>query len=316
MPLEFEKPSLELETRIAELQTYADEKNVDMAEEIAMLQRKLERMRAESFDGLTRWQRVQLARAPGRPTSLDYVQNIFTDFEELHGDRAYGDDAAIVTGLAKLETQSVVICAQQKGRDTKENISRNFGMAHPEGFRKCMRMMDMADKFNLPIITFIDTPGAYPGVAAEERGQAWLIAQSIQRMSRLKVPAIAVIVGEGGSGGALALGVGNRVLIMENAVYSVISPESCAAILWRDAKEAEKAAEALKLCARDLEPFGIVDEVVIEPGGGAHNDAEGAATNLKQVLEKHMHELLKLGNSALMADRAARFRKLGVFAAV
>jgi acetyl-CoA carboxylase carboxyl transferase subunit alpha len=313
MPLEFEKPVLELESRVAELEKYGRESGVDMTEEIALLQRRLERLRSETFDNLSRWQRVQLARTPGRPTSLDHIAHIFTDFTELHGDRAFGEDPAIVGGLARLGERSVVIAGQQKGRDTKENISRNFGMAHPEGFRKGMRLMDLADKFGLPFITMIDTPGAYPGVAAEERGQAWLIAQSIQRMSRLRVPAIAVVIGEGGSGGALALGVGNSVLILENAVYSVISPESCAAIIWRDAKEAEKAAEALKLTARDLLPFGIVDEIVVEPKGGAHNDPEGASNNLRDALERHLNKLVGLSEAQLVTQRAERFRRLGVF---
>ncbi len=313
MPLEFEKPVLELESRVAELEKYGRESGVDMTEEIALLQRRLERLRSETFDNLSRWQRVQLARAAGRPTSLDHIFRIFSDFIELHGDRAFGEDPAIVGGLARLGERNVVVVGQQKGRDTKENISRNFGMAHPEGFRKGVRLMDLADKFGLPFISFIDTPGAYPGVAAEERGQAWLIAQSIQRMSRLRVPAIAVVIGEGGSGGALALGVGNSVLILENAVYSVISPESCAAIIWRDAKEAEKAAEALKLTARDLLPFGIVDEIVIEPKGGAHNDPEGASNNLRDALERHLGKLAGLSEAELVAQRAQRFRRLGVF---
>ncbi len=313
MALDFEKPVLDLESRISELEKYGRDSNVDMGEEVALLQRRLERLRSETFDGLTRWQRVQLARAAGRPTSLDYISKIMTNFTELHGDRAFGEDPAIVGGLARFNGRPIVIVGQQKGRDTKENISRNFGMAHPEGFRKGMRLMDMAEKFQMPLIALIDTPGAYPGVAAEERGQAWLIAQSIQRMSRLRIPAIAVVIGEGGSGGALALGVGNRVLILENGVYSVISPESCAAIIWRDAKEAEKAAEAMKLTAQDLLPFGIVDEIIHEPRGGAHNDPDGAAANLKAALEKHLAELEHLSESELLAQRADRFRKLGVF---
>ncbi len=313
MALEFEKPILDLETRIAELKTYGETSGVDMTEEIALLEKRLERLRAETFNGLTRWQRVQLARAAGRPTALDYIHNVFTDYQELHGDRAYGEDAAIVGGLARLEGRAVVVIGQQKGRDTKENIARNFGMAHPEGFRKAMRLMEMADKFGLPLVTLVDTPGAYPGIAAEERGQAWLIAQSIQKMTSLRVPVVCTVIGEGGSGGALAVAVGNRVLIFENAVYSTISPESCAAIIWRDAKEAEKAAEAMKLTARDLEQFQIVDEVILEPGGGAHNDPPAAFVNLKAALEKHLAQLEGLDAYALRADRAARFRKLGVF---
>ena len=313
MALEFERPITDLETRIAELKTYGVTSSVDMTEEIALLEKRLERLRLETFSGLSRWQRVQLARAAGRPTALDYIAHIFTDYQELHGDRAYGEDAAIVGGLARLEGRAVVVIGQQKGRDTKENIARNFGMAHPEGFRKCMRLMDMADKFGLPLITLVDTPGAYPGIAAEERGQAWLIAQSIQKMTRLRVPVICTVIGEGGSGGALAVAVGNRVLILENAVYSTISPESCAAIIWRDAKEAEKAAEAMKLTARDLEKFQIVDEVITEPKGGAHNDPEAAMQNLKTALLEHLAQLEGLDEAALIRDRAARFRKLGVF---
>ena len=313
MPLEFEKPITDLELRVAELRTYGETSGVDMAEEIALLEKRLERLRLDTFSGLSRWQRVQLARAAGRPTALDYIHKLFTDYQELHGDRAYGEDSAIVGGLARLEGRAVVVIGQQKGRDTKENIARNFGMAHPEGFRKAMRLMDMADKFGLPLVTLVDTPGAYPGIAAEERGQAWLIAQSIQKMTRLRVPVICTVIGEGGSGGALAVAVGNRVLIFENAVYSTISPESCAAIIWRDAKEAEKAAEAMKLTARDLEKFDIVDEVILEPKGGAHNDPDAAMANLKVALLKHLEQLEGLDETALIRDRAARFRKLGVF---
>ncbi len=311
--LEFEKPIVDLETRIDELKTYGSSSNVDMSEELALLEKRLERLRSETYEKLTRWQRVQLARAPGRPTAMDIIGRIFTDFQELHGDRAYGEDAAIVGGLARLEGQAVVLIGQQKGRDTKENIARNFGMAHPEGFRKAMRLMDMADKFGLPLITLVDTPGAYPGIAAEERGQAWLIAQSIQKMTRLRIPVISVIIGEGGSGGALAVAVGNRVLILENAVYSVISPESCAAIVWRDAKEAAKAAEALRLTARDLEQFGIVDEVIPEPKGGAHNDPVGSSEELKKALLHNLEQLRMLDKDALLDSRAERFRRLGVF---
>ncbi len=313
MALEFEKPIQELETRVAELKTYGETSGVDMTEEVALLEKRLERLRLDTFSGLSRWQRVQLARAAGRPTAMDYIAKIFTDYQELHGDRAYGEDAAIVGGLARLSGKPVVVIGQQKGRDTKENILRNFGMAHPEGFRKAMRLMDLADKFGLPLITLVDTPGAYPGIAAEERGQAWLIAQSIQKMTRLRVPVVCTVIGEGGSGGALAVAVGNRVLIFENAVYSTISPESCAAIIWRDAKEAEKAAEAMKLTARDLQEFDIVDEVILEPKGGAHNDPDASAEKLKAALEKHLAQLEGLDEAALIRDRHERFRKLGVF---
>jgi acetyl-CoA carboxylase carboxyl transferase subunit alpha len=311
MALEFEKPVLELETRIGELELYGKENGVDMTDELELMTKRLERLRTETFDSLSRWQRVQLARVAGRPTALDYFQKTFTHYRELHGDRAIGEDGAIVGGLARLEGRGVVVIGQQKGRDTKENIQRNFGMAHPEGFRKAMRLMDLAEKFQLPIITLIDTPGAYPGIAAEERGQAWLIAQSIQHMTRLKVPVISVVIGEGGSGGALAIAVGNVVLILENAVYSVISPESCAVIAWKDVKEAEKAAEALKLTARDLLQFDIVDAVVPEPKGGAHNDLNLAAEFLKIALLEQLATLENLTASDLLEQRAERFRKLG-----
>lgn len=316
MALDFEKPLLELEARIRELRSYATEKGVDLGEEVGALERRLERMRSETFDGLSRWQRVQLARVTGRPTALDYAAQVFDEFTELHGDRAFGEDPAIVGGFARLDGRPVVLVGQQKGRDTKENIQRSFGMAHPEGFRKAMRLMDLADKFRLGLVTLVDTPGAFAGVAAEERGQAWLIAQSIQRMTRLRVPVVSVVIGEGGSGGALAVAVANRVLILENAVYSVISPESCAAILWHDAKEAEKAAEALKLTARDLAKLDVVDEVIPEPDGGAHSDPPAAAALLKAALLNHLADLDGLSPEQLVAHRAERFRRQGVYAEV
>ena len=244
MSLAFEKPINELQDRINDMRQFVKDQEVDLSSEIKVLEERLEQLKRDVYAELTRWQRVQVARASGRPTALDYIQGLFKDFSELHGDRTLGEDAAIVSGIAQFEDTSVVVIGQQKGRDTKENIHRNFGMAHPSGYRKAMRMFDLADKFQLPVITLIDTPGAYPGIAAEEQGQAWVIAESIQRMSRLTVPAISVVIGEGGSGGALAIAVANRVLILENSIYSVISPESCAAILWRDAAQAEKAAEA------------------------------------------------------------------------
>lgn len=314
MPLEFEKPILELEARIAELEKYAQESGVGLESELSVLRERLKKLQDDTYGNLTRWQRVQLARTPGRPTTLDVLEGVFQDFFELCGDRTFSDDPAIVGGLAYLEGTPVVVCGQQKGRDTKENIQRNFGMPHPEGYRKAMRLMDLADRFGQPFIAFIDTPGAYPGISAEERGQAWVIAQSIQRMARLRVPAIAVILGEGGSGGALAIGVGNRVLILENAWYSVISPESCAAILWRDAKEAAKAAEALKLTAPDLLQLGIVDRVIPEPPGGAHRDPAATLANLKSALLETLAELKELGPEELFEDRYRRFRGLGVYA--
>lgn len=312
VPLEFEKPILELQGKIAELENAAKQSGVDLETELSVLRERLHRLEQETYGNLSRWQRVQLARAPGRPTSLDVIGQVFEGFVELHGDRALGDDPAIVGGLAYLDDQPVVLVGQQKGRDTKENLLRNFGMPHPEGYRKAMRMMDLADRFGHPFIALIDTPGAYPGISAEERGQAWVIAQSIQRMARLKVPAIAVILSEGGSGGALAVGVGNRILILENAWYSVISPESCAAILWRDAKEAPKAAEALKLTAPDLLKLGVVDKVIPEPGGGAHRDPAAALYHLKRGLQEALNELRSLSPEALFEDRYRRFRELGV----
>jgi len=312
--LDFEQPILELEARIRELREYAEEKGVDLSDEIELLQSKLTRLQKEVFNNLSRWQRVQLARAPGRPTTLDVLENVFSDFVELHGDRAVGDDPAIVAGIARFGGRTVAVAGHQKGKTTKDNIHRNFGMPHPEGYRKAMRMMDLADRFNVPFISLIDTPGAYPGISAEERGQAWVIAQSIQRMGRLRVPAIAVILGEGGSGGALAIGVGNRVLIMENAWYSVISPESCAAILWRDATQAEQAAEALKLTARDLKDLGVVDRVVPEPGGGAHRDPAAAMESLRAALQAELAPLLEMTPEELLQDRYRRFRGMGAVA--
>ncbi len=311
MALSFEKPIEDLEARINDLRSYSEEQHVDVSSEIALLEERLDNLKKETFANLTRWQRVQVARAPGRPTSLEYLEGVFTDFTELHGDRTLGDDPAIITGLARLEDTPVVLVAQQKGRDTKENIHRNFGMAHPAGYRKAMRMFDLADKFHLPVITLIDTPGAYPGIAAEEQGQAWVIAASIQRMSRLKVPAISVIIGEGGSGGALAIGVANRVLTMENAVYSVISPEACAAILWRDAGEAARAAEALRMTARDLQELNVVDRVIDEPLGGAHRDPGRTVRTVKSVLIEELAALAGQTEEQLLQQRYERFRRLG-----
>ncbi len=311
MGLPFEKPIEDLEVKVHEMRSYAVEQQVDLTEEIALLEQRLERLKRETFANLTRWQRVLVARAPGRPTALDHVGGLVDGFVELHGDRALGDDPALVTGLGRIDGSGVVVLAQQKGRDTKENIHRNFGMSHPSGYRKAMRMMEMADKFGLAVVALIDTPGAYPGIAAEEQGQAWVIAESIRRMSRLRVPAVAVVVGEGGSGGALAIGVANRVLILENAVYSVISPESCAAIRWRDAAEAPRAAEALKLTSADLLEQGVVDEVVAEPVGGAHKDPAAAVAATAAAVRAALADLRHLGAAELVRARAARFRQMG-----
>lgn len=316
MPLPFEKPIDDLEAKIHEMEAYAAEQRVDMSEEIVTLQQRLERLKRDTFENLTRWQRVQVARAAGRPTGLDYLQQAVEGFQELHGDRTSGDDPAIVTGLGRIGPWSVALVAQQKGRDTKENIHRNFGMPHPSGYRKAMRLFDLADKFRLPVVTLIDTPGAYPGIAAEEQGQAWVIAESIRRMSRLRVPAISVVIGEGGSGGALAIGVGNRVLILENAIYSVITPESCAAILWRDSAEAEKAAEALRLTALDLIELGVVDRIIDEPVGGAHRGREDTIERVHDALVEELGVLTAMSPEALVRQRRARFRSLGRFAEV
>jgi acetyl-CoA carboxylase carboxyl transferase subunit alpha len=314
MPFDFEQPLIELEEKINQLKSYAESEQVDLSSEIALLEAKLEDLRRNTFAGLTRWQRVQLARAQGRPTALDVFEQVFEGFLELHGDRNFRDDPAIVGGLAYLVGKPVVVIGEQKGRDTKGNIERNFGMPHPEGYRKAMRLMDMAERFSRPVITIIDTIGAYPGLSAEERGQAWAIAESIQKMGSLKVPTIALVLSEGGSGGALALGVGNRVLIMENAWYSVISPESCAAILWRDAQEAPKAAEALKLIAPDLLQVKVVDEVIPEPKGGAHRSPELALANLKEALIRNLTGLEAMSPAELKRHRYQRFRQLGAFA--
>jgi len=314
MPLPFEKPIEDLEAKIQDMRRYAEEQGVDLSEEIALLEARLDRLKRDTFENLTRWQRVQVARAAGRPTALDYLTKAFSGFLELHGDRTLGDDPAMVAGLAELDGRQVVVVGQQKGRDTKENISRNFGMSHPSGYRKAMRMFDLADKFRLPVVCLIDTPGAYPGLAAEEQGQAWVIAACIQRMSRLEVPDVSVVIGEGGSGGALAIGVANRVLILENAIYSVISPESCAAILWRDASEAPKAAEALKLTAKDLLEQGVVDRVVPEPLGGAHNSPDEAIATVKRALVEELAALDGLPPAVLLEQRYQRFRALGRFA--
>ncbi len=311
MALPFEKPIEDLEVKIREMHAYATEQQVDLAEEIALFEQRLERLKRETFEHLTRWQRVQVARAAGRPTALDHVAGLVEGFVELHGDRALGDDPALVAGLGRIDGHGAIVLAQQKGRDTKENIHRNFGMAHPSGYRKAMRMMDLADKFGLPVVALIDTPGAYPGIAAEEQGQAWVIAESIRRMSRLRVPAVAVIVGEGGSGGALAVGVANRVLILENAVYSVISPESCAAIRWRDAAQAPRAAEALKLTAVDLLEQGVVDEIVREPSGGAHKDPEAAVAATAAAVRRALADLRDVAPTDLLAQRSRRFRQMG-----
>jgi acetyl-CoA carboxylase carboxyl transferase subunit alpha len=311
--LEFEKPVVELEEKVKEMKEYALSSGVDMAEDIERLEEKTADLRKQVYSNLTRWQKVQLARHPQRPYTLDYISEITDYFEELHGDRYYSDDKALITGLAKIDKYSVVILGQQKGRDTKSNILRNFGMSNPEGYRKALRVMQLAAKFGKPIITLIDTPGAYPGLGAEERGQAEAIAKNLFEMSRLPVPIICVIIGEGASGGALGIGVGDRILMMENAWYSVISPEGCAAILWRDSAKAPEAAESMKVTAPDLVELEIVDEVIKEPQGGAHNDLKSAAKAVKKSIIKHLQELEKIPSDKLIAQRLEKFDKMGAW---
>ena len=311
--IEFEKPLLALESKIAELKQLSGGASVDFTDEIVKLERKAKRLQDEIFSELSRWQIVQLARHPNRPYSLDYIQAILTDFFEIEGDRRFAADRAIVGGLARFDGEPVVIVAEQKGRSTKENMLRNFGMPRPEGYRKARRLYDLAERFRRPLITFIDTPGAYPGIGAEERGQAEAIAVNLEVMSGLGVPSISVVIGEGGSGGALALGVTSRILMLEYSTYSVISPESCSSILYRDASKAQKSADGLKLTARDLAGFGISDEVVKEAPGGAHRDPKLTAENLAAALRRHLAELKKLTPEQLVRQRYQKFRAMGVF---
>lgn len=311
--LDFEKPIAELQRKLEELIKHREEHRlgVDFDQEIATIERKIAETRKEIFTNLTAWQRVQLARHPRRPFALDYFGATFSEFEELHGDRLFADDRAVVGGFARLGSRRVVVIGTQKGRDTKENIRRNFGSAHPEGYRKALRLMRLADKFGLPIVTLIDTAGAYPGVGAEERHIAEAIAVNLREMMLLEVPIIAVVIGEGGSGGALGIGVADRVLILENAYYSVISPEGCAAILWKDRSAASKAAEALKITAKDLIELGLADEVVPEPLGGAHNDLAQTAATLKEHLLGNLEVLSKIPTPERLKARYAKFRAHG-----
>ena len=311
--LEFEKPIIELERQITSLKKMATDRRLDVEGEIVPLEAKLSDLRREIYRNLSPMQRVQVARHPRRPYTLDYIGRIFTDFIEMHGDRLFRDDPAIVGGWARLAGRSVVVIGQQKGRDTKENLRRNFGMPHPEGYRKALRLMHQAERFRVPVITLIDTPGAYPGLGAEERGQAEAIAHNLEEMGGLRTPIIAAVIGEGGSGGALALGVADRLLMMENAVYSVISPEGCAAILWNDATQKERAAEALKLTAEDLYGLEIVDEIVAEPPGGAHSHPEAAATALGVALGAQIDALTGVSPDKLVRRRLDKYRKIGRF---
>ncbi len=309
--LEFERPIIELQKRIDGLREIERTQGTNLSKSIEQLRRQSDSLLEQIFSTLTPWQRALLSRHPGRPYTLDYATHLFTDWTELHGDRAGYDDAAIVGGLARFGETAVMVIGHQKGRKTKENIRRNFGMARPDGYRKALRLMEMADRFGLPVLTFIDTPGAYPGIDAEERGQAEAIARNIMEMATFKVPIICTVIGEGGSGGALAIGVGNRILMLENSIYSVISPEGCAAILWRDRAEGPKAAEALRITARDCRRLSVVDEVVPEPAGGAHRDPKLAMDNVGIVLRRHLDALLAMSPEELVRNRYDRFRALG-----
>lgn len=311
--LDFEKPILDLMEQLEKLRKSSEESQMDVESEIRAIEAKIEETKKRIHDKLTPWQKVQLARHPQRPYSLDYIHFLFEDFQELHGDRLYRDDPAIIGGTAFFEGNPVMVIGQQKGRSTKENLFRNFGCPHPEGYRKALRLMKMAEKFRMPIFTFVDTPGAYPGIGAEERHVAEAIAVNIREMSDLEVPIITTIIGEGGSGGALGVAVADRVLILENAYYSVISPEGCAAILWKDRSHAPRAAEALQITADKLLEQNIVDEIVPEPLGGAHSDPQTAAANLREALRKNLKTLKNQNISELVEQRYAKFRRMGVF---
>jgi acetyl-CoA carboxylase carboxyl transferase subunit alpha len=313
--LEFERPIVELRNKIAELKEFAKNTEVDLSSEIDKLENRLEKVENDIYNHLSPWNRVQIARHPERPTTLDYISRLFTNFLECHGDRFYGDDEAIVGGIAKFNGVPVTVIGHQRGKDTKENIRRNFGMPHPEGYRKALRLMKQAEKFNRPIICFIDTKGAYPGKAAEERGQSEAIAKNLFEMAGLTVPVICIVIGEGGSGGALALGLGNHLHMLENSTYSVISPEGAAAILWKDSSLAKKAAETMKITAPDLKELGIVDEMVSEVKGGAHRDIDAQAAYMEGIIKKSLKELMNLSKEELVEERYLKYKKIGQFAA-
>ena len=311
--LDFEKPLIELEQKIRELRDFSTD-SVDFSNDIKKLEKKAEKLRDEIFSNLTRWQRTQLARHQSRPYTLDYVKHIFNEWFEVHGDRNFRDDPALVCGFARLDGQPCAVIGHQKGRDTKEKVYRNFGMPNPEGYRKALRVMQLAEQFRLPIFTFVDTPGAFPGIGAEERGQAEAIARNLREMAALTVPVIVTVTGEGGSGGALAVAVGNRVLMMQYSVYAVISPEGCAAILWSDGTRGPEAAEALKLTSMDIDSLGtVIDDVITEPVGGAHNNHAEAAALVKKSLKKHLAELQELSPEQLVEQRYNKFRAMSVF---
>ncbi|MCK9431175.1 MAG: acetyl-CoA carboxylase carboxyltransferase subunit alpha [Candidatus Omnitrophica bacterium] len=310
--LDFEKPILELEKKIQELKTFISEKKIDLSSEVKKLEERLEHLRKETYSNLSAWQKVQLARHPLRPYTLDYISLIMSDFVELHGDRLFSDDKAMICGVAKIDKKKIVVIGHQKGRDTKENLKRNFGCAHPEGYRKALRVMQLAEEFQLPVVVFIDTPGAYPGIGAEERGQSHAIATNLREMTGINVPIIAIVIGEGGSGGALGVGIADRVAVLENSYYSVISPEGCAAILWKDGAKAPKAAEVLKLTGADLLKMGIIEEVIPEPLGGAHRDPAKIAQNIKETIIRNLKELEDLDRDELLKLRYKKFRSIGV----
>lgn len=309
--LDFEKPIIELEKKIEEMYELSSVEGVDLSEEIQKAEDRLNKLILKIHTNLTRWQRVQLARHPNRPTTMDYLNRICTDFIEIHGDRYFADDKAIIAGFATIEERQIVIVGHQKGKNTKENLYRNFGMPHPEGYRKALRAMKLAEKFNKPVVTFIDTQGAFPGIGAEERGQAEAIAKNLFEMSRLKTPIIVIIIGEGASGGALGIGVGDKILALENTWYSVISPEGCASILYHDAGKAPIAAEAMKVTARDVESLGISDEILPEPPGGAHRNPDQTAQTVKEAILKHLSELEKIPITELLSARVAKYAQMG-----
>jgi len=310
--LDFERPVIELEKKIEELKLLADGEHLEVKDEVQRLEKKVVHLRKNVYSRLSRWQRVQLARHPDRPYTLDYIKYIITDFIELHGDRLFADDPSLVTGIGKFRNRSIAIVGHQKGKTTKEKIKRNFGMPHPEGYRKALRIMRLAAKFNIPVLTLVDTPGAYPGIGAEERGQAEAIARNIREIATLPIPILTIITGEGGSGGALAIAIADRILIMENAIYSVISPEGCASILWRDASKSPQAAEALKLTANDLFSLKIVDNIIPEPPGGAHRNKEGAASLVAEAIAQFLKETEHIAPEKLVSKRLNKFYKMGV----
>jgi acetyl-CoA carboxylase carboxyl transferase subunit alpha len=311
--LDFEKPIVELRSKIKDLKRLLDEKEMSLDEEIKRLEERATQLEKETFSKLTAWQKTQLARHPQRPYTLDFVEHCTETFEELSGDRSFADDQALVGGIGTMQGKAYMIIGHQKGRNTSDKVRRNFGMPHPEGYRKALRLMKLADKFRLPILTLIDTPGAFPGIGAEERGQAEAIAVNLREMMMLRVPIVSVVIGEGGSGGALALGVGNRILMFEHSIYSVISPEGCAGILWHDKNRASEAAESLKYTAQDLIKFKLIDQIVAEPRGGAHIHPEQAMGNLRKSIMRHFNQLRKLNEEELLEQRYWKFRKMGVF---